>query len=79
VPIRGASKGEIANGIAKFDLTVHASILLHIVAHFCFIKRMRTRHERGAAFRLRGAQEQMAVHIHTVKLKPSWNLGMLPN
>jgi hypothetical protein len=40
-PIRGASKGEIANGccrdsdgITKFDLAVHASILLHIVAHF---------------------------------------------
>jgi hypothetical protein len=39
--IRGASKGEIANGcrrdsngIVKFDLTVHASMLLHIVAHF---------------------------------------------
>jgi len=41
VTTRGASKREIgigchrdSNGIAKFDLTVHASILLHIVAHF---------------------------------------------
>jgi hypothetical protein len=40
VPVHGAAKGKIANGcrrdsngIAKFDLTVHASILLHIVAH----------------------------------------------